>query len=319
MRRTGIGAAGVPVTGIGLGTAQLGDLFEPLDQATATAIVDTAWECGIRFFDTAPHYGLGLAEERLGVALRERPREEYTLSTKVGRLIVELDGGRARTWDFSAEGVRVSLDSSRRRLGIDRVDIALVHDPEDHLDVALDAAYPELDRMRSAGVVGAIGVGSKHLPSLVRFVRETDIDVVMLAGRLTMLDFSALAELVPLCERRGVRILNAGVFNSGILATPAPAPGGRFDYEVAPDAVVGRARELATLGTRFGYTLPEAAIAFARHPSSVAALVLGAESVAQVRANVRAAEVRGDAEGLWWAVTGGAPVAPEAPREEEIG
>lgn len=319
MRHVGIRGTGVAVTDIGLGTAQLGDLFEPLDQHTATAIVDAAWECGIRSFDTAPHYGLGLAEERLGVALRDRPRDEYTLSTKVGRLIVEVDGGRARTWDFSAQGVRDSLESSRRRLRLDRVDIALVHDPEEHLEEAVAAAYPELERMRAAGEVGAIGVGSKHLPSLVRFVRETDVDVVMVAGRLTMLDHSALDELVPLCERRGVRILNVGVFNSGILATPAPTAGGRFDYAVAPDAVVGRARELATLGARYGYTLPEAAIAFARHPSPVASLVLGAESADQVRANVRAADVQGDAEGLWLAVNGGASGTPDASRGKEIG
>ncbi len=292
--------------GIGLGTAQLGDLFEPLDQADATAIVDAAWDCGIRLFDTAPHYGLGLAETRLGVALRDKPRDEYLLSTKVGRLIVDVDGGRTRVWDFSAEGVRNSLARSRGRLGLDRVDIALVHDPEDHLDEALAAAYPELERMRAAGTVGAIGVGSKHLPSLVRFVRETDIDVVMVAGRLTMLDHSALDELVPLCASRGVPILNVGVFNSGILATPDPT-GGHFDYATAPDAIVARARELATVSARFGFTLPEAAIQFARHPASVASIVLGAESVAQVRENVRAADARGDADGLWRAVSGGHP------------
>lgn len=317
MKRTRILGTSVSVTEIGLGTAQLGDLFEPLDQATATAIVDAAWESGIRYFDTAPHYGLGLAEERLGLALRGQPRDEFTLSTKVGRFILDVDGGRVRTWDFSAEGVRATLDSSRRRLGIDRIDIALVHDPEDHLEEALGAAYPELERMRSAGIVGAVGVGSKHLPSLVRFVRETDIDVVMLAGRLTMLDHSALAELVPLCERRGVRILNVGVFNSGILATPVPDSGGRFDYAVAPDAVVDRARELATLSACFGYTLPEAAIAFARHPVSVASLVLGAESVAQVRANVRAAAASGDADGLWRAVSADAPNEPNTTTGKE--
>src|SRR5690606_15718091 len=181
-RRTRVRDRRMMGTDLGLGTAQLGDLFEPLDQHTATAIVDAAWACGIRLFDTAPHYGLGLAEERLGTALRHRRREQYRLSTKVGRLIVDIDGGRTRTWDFSADGVRTSLMSSLRRLGLDSVDTALVHDPEGHLDEALTAAYPELERMRSAGIVDAIGVGSRHLPSLVRFVRETDVDVVMVAG-----------------------------------------------------------------------------------------------------------------------------------------
>lgn len=292
----------IDVSPIGLGTAQLGDLFEPLDQATATSVVEAAWDAGIRYFDTAPHYGLGLAEERLGVALCELPRHEYTLSTKVGRLVVDVDGGRTRAWNFTADGVRRSLAASRRRLAVDRIDIALVHDPEDHLDDALASAAPELERLRDAGEVRAIGVGSKHLPSLIRFVRETDVDVVMVAGRLTMLDHSALDELVPLCERRGVRILNVGVFNTGILATPKPASDGRFDYTVAPDAVLARAKELAALSAGFGYTLPEAAIAFARHPAPVASVVLGAETAEQVRANVGAAGVDGDADGLWQAV-----------------
>lgn len=302
MRSTFVRETGVSLTHIGLGTAQLGDLFQPLDEFTARGIVDAAWEDGIRYFDTAPHYGLGLAEERLGAALRDRPRAEFTLSTKVGRLIVEVDGGRSRAWDFSAAGARTSLADSRRRLGVEGLDIALVHDPEDHLDAALGGAYPELERLRAEGEVGAIGVGSKHLPSLIRFVRETDVDLVMVAGRLTLLDHSALDELVPLCEERGVGIVGAGVFNSGILAAERPDRGGRFDYAAAPEAVVRRASELAVASAREGFTLRSAAIAFAQHPSPVVSIVLGAETVDQVHANTTAAENRGDVDALWRAV-----------------
>lgn len=300
MRRIGIGSAWV--TEIGLGTAQLGDLFEEMQQETATRIVDAAWQGGVRYFDTAPHYGLGLAEERLGIALAARPREDYALSTKVGRLVLDVDGGRIRRWDFSADGIRRSLDASRRRLGTERIDIALIHDPDEHLDESIDSAYPALAELRARGEVGAVGVGTQHLPSLLRFVRETDVDVVMVAGRLTLLDHSALEGLVAACGDRGVRIIGAGVFNSGILASPLPSPRARYDYRVASPELVARARELAGLADRYGYSLPEAAMAFARHRPEVASLVIGADSVEQLESTLRAAAASGDRDGLVEAV-----------------
>lgn len=284
---------------MGLGTAQLGDLYVPLDQGDVDAIVDVALELGIRHFDTAPHYGLGLSERRLGAALHGRPRDGYVISTKVGRLI-EGDGAAAhRRWDFTAGGIRRSLAESRRRLAQDRIDIAFVHDPEDHADEAIAQAVPELVRMRDAGDIGAIGVGTKDVSALLRFVRECDIDVVMVAGRTTLLDHSALDELVPECAARGVSVIGAGVFNSGVLATEDPDASSRFDYAAASVDVLVRARALADVAGRHGFTLPEAAVAFARRPSPpTVSIVVGAESAAQVARNVALLAATGDADAL---------------------
>lgn len=286
MKEVRLGGSSVRVTELGLGTAQLGDLFVPMDQDTADAIVHTALSEGIRYFDTAPHYGLGLAERRLGRALRGCPRDGYRLSTKVGRLIVERCGGRERVWDFSADGVRRSLESSLVRLGLDRVDIALVHDPEEHLAVAVDEAYAALDGLRRDGAVGAVGMGSRDLPSLLRFARETDVDVLMVAGRLTLLDSSALDELVPLCRERGIALLVAGVFNSGVLASPSPSPTAHFDYAAVPADILARVEKLRADADARGETLPAEALRFARGVDGVASIVVGAESPSQLRDTV---------------------------------
>ena len=296
-----MGRSTVVVTELGLGTAQLGGLYAPMDQRTADATVAAAWEAGVRYFDTAPHYGLGAAEERLGVALAGQPREAFTISTKVGRLIVEsADGGRERRWGFSADAVRQSLDASRQRLGVDRIDVALVHDPEAHLDQAVDDAFPVLAELRARGEIGAVGVGTRDLPSLIRFVRDTDIDAVMVAGRLTLLDASALTELIPLCRERGVSVLNAGVFNSGVLAAPAPTAGTHFEYAAAPPDVVARARDIETAALGHGVSLPEAALAFAADSDVVSSVVVGAESPEQIAGTVHAfAARRRDLTALW--------------------
>jgi D-threo-aldose 1-dehydrogenase len=207
-----LGRSGVQVTELSFGGAAIGNLFTEVSEADARAAVDAAWDGGIRTFDTAPHYGLGLSERRLGAALRDRPREQYVISTKVGRL---LEPGPAsgpagpdqagfavpadviRRLDFSADGVRRSLAASLRRLGLDHVDIALIHDPDDHGEQALREAYPALERLRAEGVVRAIGVGMNQAAMLTRFVRETDVDVVLVAGRYTLLDRSAAGGLLP--------------------------------------------------------------------------------------------------------------------------
>ena len=228
------------VSRYGFGAAPIGNLFSAVDDDTARASVDAAYEAGFRLFDTAPHYGLGLSERRLGAALAGRPRDSYTLSTKVGRLLVPSpDGGRddqgfdvpadvRRVWDFSRDGVRRSLEESLERLGLDAVDIVLIHDPDDHWEQAVSEAYPALAELRDQGVVKAVGVGMNQAGMLAAFVRETEVDLVMLAGRYTLLDQSGAEELLPLCEERGVSVLAAGAFNSGLLATHDPA--GTFDY-----------------------------------------------------------------------------------------
>ncbi|MEV0594072.1 aldo/keto reductase [Nonomuraea cavernae] len=276
----------------GLGTAPIAGLFQAVTDEQARATVDAAWDSGVRLFDTAPHYGLGLAERRLGAALAGR--SGYLLSTKVGRLLVpsgrdgrddegfDVPADVERRWDFSRDGVLRSLEESLTRLGVPSVDIVLIHDPDEHIEQALTEAYPALAELRAQGVVKAIGVGMNQWRAPLRFVQETDIDLVMPAGRYTLLDRSGLP-LLDACAERGVRVLAAGVFNSGLLATPAPS--GTFDYLPAPAALLDRARRLATICESYGVTLPQAAMAFPlRHPA-VASVVVGARAPEEITAN----------------------------------
>ena len=301
-----LGSSGVRVTRFALGTAPLGGLYEPVGEANARATVDEAWRLGVRTFDTAPHYGAGVAEQRLGAALRKRPRSEFVLSTKVGRLLGEPgtpapsmfaeDSGLERRFDFSADGVRRSLEDSLDRLGLDRADIVLVHDPDDHLDEAIASALPALAAMRDEGVIGAIGAGMNHVAPLERIVREADVDCILLAGRHTLLDHSASAALLPLCVERGVSVIAAGVLNSGILGDPRD--GATFDYEPASAARLEQARRVAAVCERHGVSLPVAATAFPlRHPA-VACVLVGARSPHEVAADVEAIR-RAIPDALW--------------------
>jgi D-threo-aldose 1-dehydrogenase len=304
LARHRLGASDVVVTELSLGCAALGNLFSPVDDATATATVDAAWSMGVRTFDTAPHYGLGLSERRLGTALRTRPRDEFVVSTKVGRLLEPLDpphgpdtegfavpATHARRLDFSADGVRRSLEASLERLGLDRVDIALLHDPDDHVEEALRQAFPALARMRDEGMVGAIGAGMNEAATLARFVTDADIDVVLLAGRYTLLDRSGADTLLPAAVQRGVRVIVGGVFNSGLLADPS-ALNARFDYHVAPAALVDRARRLEAICAAYEVPLRAAAVRFPLRHAAVASVLIGARSPAEI---VDAVELRGRA------------------------
>ncbi|MEX3104109.1 MULTISPECIES: aldo/keto reductase [unclassified Streptomyces] len=288
-----LGRTGVDVTALGFGAAGIGNLFTPLTDEQATEAVTAAWDKGIRYFDTAPHYGLGLSERRLGAALRDRPRDGFTISTKVGRLLepAEATGddlaegfavpdSHRRVWDFSADGVRRGLESSLERLGLDRVDVVYLHDPDDHARQAFDEGYPALEKLRSEGVVGAIGAGMNQTAMLTRFVRETDVDVVLCAGRYTLLDRSALTDLLPAAEERGVSVVIGGAFNSGLLADPKP--GATYNYTAAPQELLDEALRLKTVADRHGITLRAAALAFcAAHPA-VASVLVGARSAAEV-------------------------------------
>ena len=305
-----LGRSSVSVTALSFGAAGIGNLYTMVTEAEARATVDAAWDKGIRAFDTAPHYGLGLSERRLGAALRHRPRETYSISTKVGRILeplAELRGDdlangfavpatHLRRWDFSADGVRRSLDESLRRLGLDRVDIVYLHDPDDHAEQALAEAYPALEKLRSEGVVGAIGVGMNQSALPARFVRETDIDVVLLAGRYTLLDQTGLDELLPSAAERGVSVVLGGVFNSGILADPHAAA--TFDYGAVPDEILSRAQRMQAICQEYGVHLRAAALQFpAGHPAVVSVL-LGARSPEEVRVAVSDAATPLPAE-LW--------------------
>ncbi len=272
---------------LGLGTAPLGGLYEEVDDPTAQAVVERAWGLGVRYFDTAPYYGSGLAEQRLGAALRDRPRDAYVVSTKVGRLLgPDASGWEGAYFDFSRDGALRSLESSLDRLGLDRIDVALVHDPDDHYDEALAGAFRALEGLRDEGVVRAIGVGMNQTELLCRFAREADPDCFLVAGRYTVLDRSAGAELLPLCEKRGIAVIAGGVFNSGVLAG-----GDAFDYAAAPAVVVARVAELRETCAHHGAPLAAAAVQFpARHPA-VASVLVGCRTPEEVAEDVRLSEL----------------------------
>jgi D-threo-aldose 1-dehydrogenase len=288
----------VAVSEISLGCAQLGNLYREVSDAEARATVDAAWELGVRYFDTAPHYGLGLCERRLGSALASRPRDAYVLSSKVGRLLEPIDvtegwddegyvvpATHRRVWDFSRDGIRRSLEGSLERLGLDRLDVVFLHDPDDHWSDVLAGGYPALDELRVEGVVGAIGAGMNQSAMLADLVRETDVDVVMLAGRYTLLEQGALDDLLPECQARGVSVVAAGVFNSGLLARERPREGATYNYAPAPPELRARAGRIADVLERHGTSLPVAAAQFPLAHPVMATVCLGARSAHQVRRN----------------------------------
>jgi D-threo-aldose 1-dehydrogenase len=289
-----IGQTGVTVTRFGLGCAPLGGLYASVSSDEAQATVDRAWELGVRYFDTAPLYGSGLSEARVGSALHDAPRDELVLSTKVGRLIEErgradplFEGAPAAApvFDFSYDGALRSLEASLQRLGLDRVDIALIHDPDDRYDDAVAGAYAALARLRDEGVVRAIGVGMNQAELLVRFARETDVDCFLVAGRYTLLDGAALAELLPLCAERGIAVIAGGVFNSGILASDDGS--GRFDYQPAAPELGERVRRLAATCARWDLPLQAAALQFPLGHPAVVSVLVGCRSPAEVSEDVR--------------------------------
>lgn len=293
-------------TRLGVGGGPLGGLFSPVSEETAEAVIERAWGHGVRHFDVAPLYGHGRAERFVGRVLRTKPRAEFVLSTKVGRLLraeaaaepsdfAETEGV-GPIFDFSATGVRRSLEESLERLGLDRVDVVYLHDPEEHLDQALHEALPELARLRDEGVVSAIGVGTNRVETVVRFVRETDVDCVLLANRVTLLDRSGEVEALPLCAEMNVAVIAGGVFNSGVLASPQASP--TYDYAPAPEDVRARALALEQICERHGVPLAAAAVQFPlRHPV-VASVVVGVRSVAELDENTSAFNTLLPAE-LW--------------------
>lgn len=297
MEKNRLGRSGVEVTALSLGGAVIGGLYAPVPDDVALATVRRAFEHGVRYADTAPHYGAGRAEERLGRALAGVPRSAYVLSTKVGRLLVPLAPGEPpepegfadpppykRTWDWSRDGVRRSLDASLARLGLDRVDVVYMHDPDDHEDEVYANAYPALAELRDEGVVGAIGAGMNQTAMLTRFVDRLDLDVVLCAGRYTLLDRTADRDLLPACVRRGVSVVIGGVYNSGLLADPRP--GSTFNYAPAAEPLLERARELREACAAYGVPLRAAALQFPlRHPA-VASVLVGCRTPAEVDDNV---------------------------------
>lgn len=319
--------SGVALTPLGLGTSQLGNLGRRTSDDEAASAVAAAFDAGIAYFDTAPHYGLGLAERRLGALLKNRPRERLTVSTKVGRLLVPNEGPAGpddegfavpatvrRVWDFSADGVRRSLESSLERLGLGRIDVVYLHDPDQHWEQASREAIPALVKLRDEGVVGAIGAGMNQSAMLAEFVRRCDVDIVMCAGRYTLLDRSAERDLLPAALERGVTVVAAGVYNSGLLAAGRPRAGATYDYSEAGADLIARTHRLADVCESHGVSLPQAALAFPlRHPA-VAGVVVGCRNAAQVRSAVDRYETAVP-DSLWEELAAEVP-SPE-PRTQE--
>ncbi|MFJ9380903.1 aldo/keto reductase [Streptomyces sp. NPDC101455] len=289
----------VDVTGLGFGASVIANLYRVTPVEDASAAVEAAWDAGIRYFDTAPHYGLGLSERRLGACLRQRPRAEYVVSSKVGRLLVPNEHPRGvdnegfvvrddlrRQWDFSREGVLRSIEATLERTGLDRLDVVYLHDPDDHWRQAADEAMPALAELRDQGVIGAIGAGMNQSAMLARFLRETAADVVMLAGRYTLLDQSALDDVLPAAQESGKSVVAVGVFNSGLLSRDRPAEGMKYDYQEAAPELVDRARAIARICEEHGTSLPAAAIAFPFTHPTIINVTLGMRNPEQVTRNV---------------------------------
>jgi D-threo-aldose 1-dehydrogenase len=292
---------------LGLGTANVGNLYRALTDAEARDVLTAAWEGGVRTFDTAPHYGLGLSEERLGRFLRDRPRNQVVVSTKVGRLLrpdPNWDGGEdtahdfvvparlRRIWDLSPAGLLRSLEESLQRLGLDHVDVAYLHDPERHdLDRALDEGLEGLMALRDSGLAAEVGAASMDGGALAAFADTGALDRLMIAGRWTLLDRTAAERVLPACRAHGIAVVAAAVFNSGLLATDRPGVDHLFDYRRPSDEQVARARRLAEVCHGHGVPLPVAALRFPLTDSVVTTVVAGAATPEQARANAAAMAV----------------------------
>lgn len=298
MKRTRL-AGGLDVTSIGLGSAPLGGLFSAVSDADAEATLAAGWSAGIRFFDTAPLYGVGLAERRVGGFLRQQKRDSFAISTKVGRLLrpeansAEDDHYKGAPalrpqFDFSYDGVMRSVEESLVRLGLDRVDVLLVHDPDDHYDDAVSGAFRALQRLRADGTVKAIDSGMNQSEMLTRFAEAVPVDCFLLAGRYTLLDQGALDALFPVCAAKNIGILLGGIYNSGILANPHT--GAKFNYLDADAALVARALALDELSRKHGTELKAAALQFCMAHPAVTVAVLGARNAAEVADNIAMSE-----------------------------
>lgn len=311
------------VSRIGFGAASLGNLYRETSDEEASGAVSAAWDAGIRYFDTAPHYGLGLSERRLGEALAARPRHEAVISTKVGRLLVPnphptgVDDGFVvpddlmRQWDFSRDGVLRSLEGSLERLGTDRVDIVFVHDPDAFGEGAAREALVTLRELRDQGVVGAIGVGTNETHQLGALFDERLIDVAMLAGRYTLLEQPGLDTVLEPAQRAGASVIAVGVYNSGLLSAPRPGPDAVYNYLPAPPEVLKRVHRIADTCEQHGVTLPDAALAFPLQHPAVAGIALGMRTADQVRDNLRRVSVAVP-DGLWRALAAQGLIDPRS-------
>ncbi len=316
-----LGNGGLDFTELGFGSAPLGNLYRAITDAEADAILDLAWDSGVRYYDTAPLYGLGLSETRLNRFLRDKPRDDYVLSTKVGRILRpvpedERDGigkwfevpARSELYDYTYDGVMRSIDHSFARLGVSRIDMLFAHDldipnmktPENlqsKLEELMDGGYRALSELRDQGVIEAFGAGVNQWQPCQWLTERGDFDMFLLAGRYTLLEQEALETFLPMAEARGIGIVLGGPYNSGILAT-GPVEGAWYDYEPAGDAVKAKVTRIEGLCRDHGVRLVDAAFRFPLLHPSVVSVIPGGQGVAEMEGNARAVAAEIPA-GLW--------------------
>jgi D-threo-aldose 1-dehydrogenase len=313
-----IGRTGLRVTRLGLGGVALSgappatDPHVPSPESEAVALIRRSLDLGLNYLDTAPMYGVGHSERRYGQALHGIPRDRYVLSTKVGRVLRPGPEGQT-TWafDFSREGARASFESSLDRLGIERVDIVFVHDPDEHYEAALAGAFPVLRELRAEGRIRAIGAGMNQWQMELAFAREGYNDCFLLAGRYTLLDQTALPEFLPYCVEHHISVVAGGPYNSGILAV-GPRAGATFNYRAAPPEVMDKAARIAQVCERHRVPLKAAALQFVLAHPAIASVIPGARSVAEVEENARMVELAIPGE-LWAELKEARLIAAEAP------
>jgi len=307
-----LGNGGLSFTEIGMGTAPLGNLYRAISDDEAHAVLSRAWEAGLRYYDTAPLYGFGLSETRLNRFLRDKPRDDYVLSTKVGRLLSPCppdarDGvgkwfdvpNRREIYDYSYDGVMRSLEHSLERLGLDRIDVLYVHDidvpnlgsranVDAKVDQLMAGGYHALERMRGEGVIKAFGAGVNEWEVCQKLTERGDFDLFLLAGRYTLLEQEALDSFLPLVEQRGIGIVTGGPYNSGILATGAQ-DGAMYNYDPAPPHILDKVRRIEAVCAAHSVRMVDAAFRFPLlHPSTVS-VIPGGQGLGEMNSNIEAA------------------------------
>lgn len=307
MKSNTVGKRCLEISEIGLGTGPLGGLYKECTRDTAMSVLDYAWSQNVRYFDTAPFYGYGLAERRVGDFLQSKPNNEWALSTKVGRLLRPSTGPSTESvgfvnaldfgveYDYSYDGIMRSIEDSYARLGLTKIDIAYVHDignfnhsPEltkVHLQQLRSGGFDALNELKSSGAIKAYGIGVNEVDVCLSILEETDLDCILLAGRYTLLDRTAEETLLPICRERGVSIISGGVFNSGILATGA-VKGAYFDYAPASEDILDRVAKMEAVASESGYLLARAALSFPLQEPVVSSLLLGADTVQNLKTNL---------------------------------
>lgn len=313
MQTRKIGKTKLEVTEISFGAAALGGLYRACPREQAMETLQAAWDSGIRYFDVAPWYGLGLAERRVGDFLRDQPDGSYVLSTKVGRLLRPVPTGTVpdysyvdplsfdADYDYSYDGIMRSVEFSYARLGLNRIDILYVHDLGGYTHGAaknavhqkqfLDSGVKALEELKSSGAISAFGLGVNEVPVCLDVMRHADLDCILMAGRYTLLDRSAVAELLPLCRQKGTSLVVGGVFNSGILAT-GPVPGSHFDYMPADDEVLAKVGAMEAIAKSHGVPLAAPALQFPLRDPIVASVLIGTAKPSSLIRNMEIVEPR---------------------------